>query len=176
MYKKLLIFITLMFFANLTYSQSEGFSISGGLGNSHSANLLSLNYDGFINERYYWNISASSFVISAGLRYINPFINSQHSLSFGAGTADIGFKNLILRYAWAKEIKLGFSESWSFSYGAQLILVHWMWEQVNGHLPGEEPPETEKYGYNSGNFISEIGERDFYWWMPLPLVNFKYQF
>ena len=51
-----------------------------------------------------------------------------------------------------------------------------MWEQVNGHLPGEEPPETEKYGYNSGNFISEIGERDFYWWMPLPLVNFKYQF
>ena len=176
MKKFLLFFIVLITFTSLSYAQPGGFSISAGLGNAHSANFLSLNYDGSINERYYWNISASPFIISTGVRYINLDNNRQHSLSFGAGTADVGFKSLILRYAWAEEINLGFSENWSFSYGCQLILVHWNWEQVNGHLSGEDPPEFAEYGYNSGNFISEIGGRQFHLWMPLPLVNVKYQF
>ena len=187
MKKLILLLITLIIFANVSFSQEEGLSIEGGLGTVHSTNFLSFNYDYKLKDNLYLNGSLGFLTVAGvGIKYANPWKDRHHSLSLGAVfPQESEIESLLLRYAWAKEIELGSSDKWSFSYGFQIVLVEFYKGGKDGvdNSKYEDPnspyydrdfePEKiwkiETYASTKGDFYSLL-------FLPMPLVNFKYHF
>jgi hypothetical protein len=170
--KKLLFFlIALTTFTNVSYAQ-KGLSIEGGLGTSHAPSFISLNYDIPLNDNFYWTLSAGAPSIVTGVRYANYITRNNHTLVFGVGFFD-GTNEMLVRYSWVKEKEIGYSGNWSFNYGMQIFLVTWYYGQVHSD-PGE--PQIDDDMWYAGSFLSTKGDFLVLKYLPMPLVNLKYQF
>jgi len=172
MKKLLLLLITLTTFTNLGYAQiglSKGLSVEVGLGTSHNPSFIALNYDIPLSDNFYWTVSAGAPSQVTGIRYVNEFNNHSHTLVFGRDF----YNEMLIRYAWVKEKEIGHSGNFSLNYGVQMFLVKWHYAQTPS-LPGE--PVIEDYIWQAESYM--ITKGDFYsiLFMPMPLINLKYQF
>jgi len=167
--KKLLFFlIALTTLTNVSYAQN-GLSIEGGLGTSHAPSFISLNYDIPLSDNFYWTLSAGAPSLVTGIRYVSKMNDNSHTLVFGRDF----YNEILLRYSWVKEKEIGYSGNWSFNYGVQMFLVKWYYGQTPS-LPGE--PVIEDYIWQSESFLSTKGDFLVLKYLPMPLVNLKYQF
>ena len=171
MKKLTLLLITITIFTIVSSSQEKGFSIEGGLGTSHAPSFISLNYDIPLNDNFYWTLSAGAPSIVTVVRYANYMSGHNHTLVFGVGFFETN--EILVRYSWVKEKDIGYSGNWSFNYGFQLFLVRWYYGQIHSD-PGE--PVIDDYIWYAESFFSTKGDRLVLKYLPMPLVNLKYQF
>ena len=155
----------------LVFSQHKGFSIEGGLGTSHAPSFICLNYDTPLNDNFYWTFSAGVPSIVTGVRYANYITRNNHTLVFGVGFFEAN--EMLVRYSWVKGKDIGYSGNWSLNYGVQLFLITWYYGQIYSD-PGD--PVIDDYIWHRESFFSTKGDRLVLKYLPMPLVNLKYEF
>ena len=177
MHNKTSLILSLFFiFSSSSYSQNYNFSIEAGFGTSHSLNPLTINYDYYLNNNFQLITSIGPLFIGAGARYLNDFRNHKHSLVFGPSFIGEGNDRLALHYQLSWEYEFGASSNWSLEYGVHWTVIAWDRSQVNGPEPGELQTEKPQYGWVPETIFTTYNDFIGIFYLPLPLLNFKYKF
>jgi len=126
------------------------FSFEAGLGTVHAPNLLNLNYEYYFDKNFSWHFSVGLPSFTTGFTISNQR-NSQHSFIIG----NIIGEEYCLRYAWVKQKAISKNLFWCYGVHVPIIMF-----DNNG---------TE-------SLMSTAGSEDAAMFLPLPIINLKYQF
>jgi hypothetical protein len=125
------------------------FSFEVGLGTVHAPNLLNLNYEYHFDKNFSWHFSVGLPSFTTGFTISNQR-NSQYSFIIG----NIMGEEYCLRYAWVKQ--KGISKKLFWCYGVQVPIIMF-----------------DNNGIES--LMSTAGSGDAALFLPLPIINLKYQ-
>ena len=126
------------------------FSFEAGLGTVHAPNLLNLNYEYYFDKNFSWHFSVGLPSFTTGFTISNQR-NSQHSFIIG----NIIGEEYCLRYAWVKQKEIYENLFWCYGVHVPIIMF-------------------DNNGIES--LMSTSGSEDVSLFLPLPIINLKFQF
>ena len=151
--KSLIAIISLLLISNQTIAQGQ-WSIDAGILSIHGPNLVSLNYETEIKENVYWHISAGLPAIVTG--FSKSYADDGNSRKRYSGTlGKVLGDDWMIHFAWTKEQNLSEKLIWSWGISVPILSID---------------------DFQMESIISTAGSIDAAQFIPIPILNLRYDF
>jgi hypothetical protein len=165
--KSLIAIISLLLISNQTIAQSQ-WSIQAGIFSIHGPNAASITYETEINGNVYWHISAGVPAFTTG--FSKTYSDDGNSRNRYSGTLGKVFgDDWMIHFAWTKEHDLTEHLIWAWGISIPIISADYGTRIIDDY-------ETEETGWEIETIVSTAGSSDAAQFIPLPILNLRYDF